>query len=167
MGATEQQLVKHIDEAYAMEQNVLRMLDGMLQTTDDPAIVDLLEHHKAETHAHVQRMRERLDAHAASPSLVREAGGILAALAKLPLDLVRGEKAGRHARDLYAAEHLEIASYQLLERIARNAGDHETVAAAKMNRGEEEAMARKLEGLWDSFAELALEEEGVPVTRHS
>jgi hypothetical protein len=24
------QLVKHIDDAYAMEQNVLRMLDGMI-----------------------------------------------------------------------------------------------------------------------------------------
>jgi len=28
------QLVKHIDEALAMEQNVLRMLDGMIQTTE-------------------------------------------------------------------------------------------------------------------------------------
>jgi ferritin-like metal-binding protein YciE len=167
MDATEQQLVKHIDEAYAMEQNVLRMLDGMIQTTDDPQIVDLLEHHKAETQSHAQRMKERLEAHGASPSIVREAGGILAGLAKLPLDIIRSEKAGRNARDAYASEHLEIASYQLLERIARNAGDHETVAAAKMTRGEEEAMARKLEGLWDRFAELSLEEQGVPVTQHS
>jgi ferritin-like metal-binding protein YciE len=167
MDATEQQLVKHVDEAYAMEQNVLRMLDGMIQTTDDPEIVDLLEHHKVETQSHVQRMKERLEAHGASPSIVREAGGILAAFAKLPLDIVRSEKAGRNARDAYASEHLEIASYQLLERIARNAGDHETVAAAKMNRGEDEAMARKLEGLWDRFAELALEEQGVPLVQHS
>ena len=34
----EQQLVKHIDEALAMENNVLRMLDGMIETTDDPEI---------------------------------------------------------------------------------------------------------------------------------
>ena len=32
------QLVKHIDEAYAMEQNVLRMLDSMIETTEDPEI---------------------------------------------------------------------------------------------------------------------------------
>jgi ferritin-like metal-binding protein YciE len=164
MGDTQQQLVKHIDEAYAMEQNVARMLDGMIQTTDDPQILDLLEHHKAETQAQAQRLKERIEAHGASPSLVREAGGILGALAKLPLDLVRTEKAGRNARDGYATEHMEIAAYQLLERIARNAGDHETVAVAKLNRGEEEAMARKLEGLWDRFAELSLEEEGIPVT---
>jgi ferritin-like metal-binding protein YciE len=46
--ATEQ-LVKHIDEAYAMEQNVLRMLDGMIKTTDDPQMRQDLTHHKAET----------------------------------------------------------------------------------------------------------------------
>ena len=38
----EQQLVKHIDEALAMENNVLRMLDGMIETTDDPEIKDAL-----------------------------------------------------------------------------------------------------------------------------
>src|SRR5207244_7904868 len=29
-----EQLIKHVDEAYAMEQSVLRMLDGMISTTD-------------------------------------------------------------------------------------------------------------------------------------
>ena len=61
---------------------------------------------------------------------MREWGGILGALAKLPLDLVRTEKAGRNARDAFATEHMEIAAYQLLERIARAVGDEETVAVA-------------------------------------
>jgi ferritin-like metal-binding protein YciE len=162
-----QQLVKHIDEAYAMEQNVLRMLDGMISTTDDPQILDLIEHHKAETQLQAERLKGRLDAHGASPSTVREWGGILGALAKLPLDLMRTEKAGRNARDAFATEHMEIAAYQLLERVARAVGDHETVAVAKQNRGEEEAMAYKLDQLWDRFAELALEEEGIPVAHSS
>ena len=49
MGSLNDQLVKHIDEAIAMEENVKRMLGGMIQTTDDPGLIDLLEHHKAET----------------------------------------------------------------------------------------------------------------------
>jgi ferritin-like metal-binding protein YciE len=166
MTATEQ-LVKHIDEAYAMEQSVLRTLDGMIQTTDDPQVIDLLEHHRDETQVHAQRLKERLGAYESTPSIVREVGGIVGALAKLPLDLVRTEKAGRNARDLYAAEHMEIAAYQLLERIARNAGDAETVAVAKLNRGEDEAMAYKLNGFWDRFAELSLEEQGIPVAERS
>jgi ferritin-like metal-binding protein YciE len=156
-----EQLVKHIDEAYAMEQNVLRMLDAMIKTTDDPEIEAELRHHKLETERHAERMKERLEAHSATPSMVREAGGIAAALMKSVLDLARGEKAGRNARDGYATEHLEIASYQLLERIAQEAGDEETAEAARQNRKDEEAMAKKLDAHWDKFAELSLKEEGV------
>jgi len=163
MGSLNDQLVKHIDEAIAMEENVKRMLDGMIQTTEDPGVIDLLEQHKVQTEQHSQRLRARLEAHGASPSMAREATGILGALAKLPVDMVRGEKAGRNARDGYATEHMEIASYQLLERIATRAGDEETAEVARLNRADEEAMARKLDEHWDHFAELSLREEGVTV----
>jgi len=163
MGSIQDQLVKHIDEAISMEENVKRMLDGMIETTDDAGVIDLLEHHKVETEQHSQRLRARLEAHGASPSMVREATGILGALAKLPLDMVRGEKAGRNARDGYATEHMEIASYQLLERIAKQAGDEETAEVARLNRAEEEAMAQKLDEHWDTFVQLSLREEGVTV----
>jgi ferritin-like metal-binding protein YciE len=158
-----EQLVKHIDEAYAMEQNVLRMLDGMIQTTDDLEIKNELREHKLETERHADRMQQRLEAHSATPSMVKEATGIAGALMKSVLDLARGEKAGRNARDGYVTEHLEIASYQLLERIAERAGDEETAEAARQNRTDEEAMAKKLDAHWDKFAELSLKEEGVAV----
>jgi ferritin-like metal-binding protein YciE len=81
----------------------------------------------------------------------------------MPLDMVRGDKAGRNARDGYATEHMEIASYQLLERVARRAGDEETAEVARQNRAEEEAMARKLDEHWDLFADLSLRADGVTV----
>jgi ferritin-like metal-binding protein YciE len=157
------QLVKHIDEAHAMEQNVLRMLDGVISTTDDPEILDALEHHKLQTQNHSDRMEQRLEAHGVTPSAVRQIGGVLGALMKMPLDMVRGEKAGRNARDAYAAEHLEIASYELLRRIAQRAGDEETAKAAQEIIIEEHAMAKLIEGNWDKFAELSLREEGITV----
>jgi ferritin-like metal-binding protein YciE len=144
-----------------MEQNVLRMLDGMISTTDDPDIQRELEHHKIETEGHAQQMRERLEAHGGSPSTVKQAAGILGALAKMPLDMVRGEKAGRNARDGFAAEHMEIASYELLKRVARRAGDEETVAACDRIIAEEQAMADTIAANWDRFAELSLQESGV------
>ena len=157
------QLIKHIDEAHALEQNVLQMLDGMISTTDDPEILDALEHHRLQTQNHADRMAQRLEAHDTAPSTVKQVGGVLGVLAKLPLDFVRGEKAGRNARDGYATEHLEIASYQLLERIARRAGDEETAAAAAEIIAEEQAMAKVIEEHWDKFVELSLREEGVRV----
>jgi hypothetical protein len=41
--AIEEKLVEYIDDAYAMEQNVLRMLDGMIVTTKDPQMKRSLE----------------------------------------------------------------------------------------------------------------------------
>jgi len=108
-------------------------------------------------------MAQRLEAHDVAPSTVRQLGGVIGALAKLPLDFVRGEKAGGDARDGYATEHLEIASYELLSRIAQKAGDEETAAAAREIIEEERAMARLIELNWDRFAELSLEEEGITV----
>jgi ferritin-like metal-binding protein YciE len=161
MTTIESELVKHIDEAYAMEQNVLRMLDGMISTTDDPDIVRELEHHKVQTEGHAERMKSRLDAHGAQPSMVREVGGILGALMKMPLDMVRPEKAGRNARDGYATEHMEIAAYELLSRIAEQAGDEETATAAREIIAEEREMAATIEANWDRFATLSLSESGV------
>ena len=159
----EEQLVKHIDEALAMEQNVLRMLDGMISTTEDEEIKNELRQHKLETEQHAERLEKRLAAHDASPSTVREAAGIMNALMKGVVDLVREENAGRNARDGYATEHLEIASYQLLERVAKAAGDEETAEVARQNRADEEKMAKKIEANWDRFAQLSLQEAGIPV----
>jgi ferritin-like metal-binding protein YciE len=163
MGSMHDQLVKHIDEAIAMEENVKRMLDGIIASMDDPQVIDLFEHHRVQTEEHSLRLRRRLEAQGGSPSVVREVGGIIGALAKLPLDMVRSEKSGRLARDAYATEHLEIASYQLLERVARRAGDEETAEVARQNRADEEAMARKLDEHWDTFAEHSLREQGATV----
>jgi ferritin-like metal-binding protein YciE len=163
MSTLNEQLVKHIDEAHAMEQNVLRMLDSMISTTDDPEILQELEHHKIETEGHAQRMKARLEAHGASPSTVKQIGGIIGALAKLPMDAVRGEKAGRNARDGYATEHMEIASYELLRRIAQRANDTETVSACDEIIEQERAMAETIAANWEKFTELSLRESGVPV----
>ena len=157
------QLVKHIDEALGMEQNVLRMLDSMIANTSDPEIKEQLREHKLDTEKQSDRLQRRLEAHGASPSAVREGMGIMQALMKSALDVARSEKAGRNARDGYATEHMEIATYQLLERIAQRAGDEETVQAARECRAEEEAMAKKIEANWDRFAELSLQEAGIAV----
>ena len=163
MNDLQTQLVKHIDEAHALEQTVSRMLDGLIRTTDDPELLDRLEHHKLETQRHEATMRRRLESHGAQPSMVRQAAGFLEALMKMPLDLVRGETAGRNARDAYTTEHLEIASYELLRRVAQRAGDEETAHACVEILEQERAMAQFIEERWDLLAEQSLREAGVAV----
>ena len=164
MTALDEKLVEYIDDAYAMEQNVLRMLDGMIGTTEDPQMKRSLERHKKQTERQAERLKERLRDHGSSPSAVKEAGGVVGALMKSVVDVARGDKAGRNARDGYATEHMEIASYEMLERVARMAGDKETAAVARQNREEEEAMARSIASKWKKIVELSLKEEGVRVS---
>jgi ferritin-like metal-binding protein YciE len=154
--AAKEKVVKYIDEAYAMEQNVLRMLDDMISSTDDAEMRRELEDHKKQTERQAERLKKRLDAHDAEPSMIKEAGGILGALMKSVVDVARSDKPGRNARDGFATEHMEIASYELLERVARRAGDTETANVARENRKEEREMARKIAANWDKVVDLTL-----------
>ena len=110
MATIQEQLIKHIDEAYAMEQDVLRDLAAMIETTADASLRSELEEHKQQTEQHAERLKLRLQAYAHSPSAVREAGGMVKALMKSVVDIARTEKAGRNLRDAYATEHMEMGS---------------------------------------------------------
>jgi len=150
-------LIRHIDEAHALEQTVARMLDGLIGSIDVGApgggeLADRLQQHRTETQRHASLMRGRLEAHGARPSMVRQAAGMLEAFVKMPLDLLRGDRTGRTARDVYVAEHLEIAGYELLRRVAERAGDEETARACSDILDEERAMAAFVEERWDRFS---------------
>ncbi len=157
----QQKLVEYIEDAHSMEQNVLRMLGSMISTTDDPEIVDVLKHHKEETERHEQSLRERLEDLGAGTSTMKEAGAVGSALLKGAGDQARSDKPGKNARDGYITEHMEIASYQLLERLAKKAGAEPTAEVARRNRADEEAMAQKIDSNWDKFLDLTLREAGI------
>jgi ferritin-like metal-binding protein YciE len=156
----QQKLVDYVEDAHAMEGNVSTMLDSMISTTDDPEIKRMLEDHKRQTEEHERRLRERLDAMGASTSTIKEVGGVGAALFKGVGDIARSDKHAKNGRDGYVTEHMEIAAYELLERLARRAGDTETAEVARQNRSDEQAMAKKIESNWDRFLDLTLATPG-------
>jgi ferritin-like metal-binding protein YciE len=155
-----QKLVDYVEDAHAMEQSVSTMLDSMISTTDDPEIRSMLEHHKRQTEEHERRLRERLDALGAGTSTRKQAQTIATALMKGVGDMARTDKPAKNARDGFVTEHMEIAAYHLLERLAKKAGDQETAEVARQNRADEEAMARKIDSNWDRFMELTLKTPG-------
>jgi ferritin-like metal-binding protein YciE len=158
-----EKLADYVEDAHAMEQNDLKMLDSMISTTDDPQVKEMIEHHKGETEMHERRLRERLEELGRGTSARKQAQAVGAALLKGVGDQARGDKAGKNARDGYMAEHLEIAAYQLLERLAEKAGDTQTAEVARQNRADEEEMARRIDQNWDRTLELTLEENGIRV----
>lgn len=161
MADVSEKLVEYVEDAHAMEQNVLRMLDSMISTTEDPHIKAELEHHRTETQRHEERLRNRLDELGKGTSPIKQAGLVAGAMVKGMVDQLRGDKPGRNARDGYVTEHMEIAAYELLERMAKRAGDSKTAEIARANCNDEREMASKIEANWDKFVELTLSEEGV------
>ena len=156
-------LVEYVQNVHAMEQNVLLMLDSMIVTTRDEEIVEMLRQHKAETRRQERLLHERLRALGGFGlmSAGKDIAAIAAAQAKGVADLWRADRAARNARDAFVTEHLEIAAYELLERLAERAGDPETAEVARTNRAEEEAMAERIASNWDRFLDLTLAEEGI------
>jgi ferritin-like metal-binding protein YciE len=156
-----EKLVEYIEDAHAMEHSVLKSLDSMISTTEDAEIRQVLKHHKEETERHGQLLGERLNALGAGTSTRKEAQTVAGALLKGVGDAARTDKPGKNARDGYVTEHMEIAAYQLLERLAERAGDAETAEVARRNRADEEAMSQKIDANWDKFLELTLREAGI------
>ena len=80
--------------------------------------------------------------------IAESAVGQVLALAKTPVDLVRGsgdeEKILKNAKDACATEALEIATYTSLERLARSTGDERTAKLAASIRGDEERMLARV-----------------------
>jgi ferritin-like metal-binding protein YciE len=61
----------------------------------------------------------------------------------------------------YAFEHLEVASYELLGRLAARAGDEDTVSASQAILLEERAAAARIHSQFDRALDASLEEAGV------
>jgi ferritin-like metal-binding protein YciE len=157
----QRKLVDYVQDAHAMEQTVSTMLDSMIATTDDPEITEMLKQHKRQTQEHERRLRERLDAMGAGTSATRSVGGLGAALFKGVGDVARTDKPAKNARDGFMTEHMEIAAYELLERLAKKAGDEQTAEVARLNRADEQAMAKKIESNWDKVLDLTLATPGL------
>jgi len=156
-----EKLIDYIQDAHAMEQNVLRMLDSMISTTRDTEVLNRLKQHRAETEHHGQLLQQRLEALGESRSMTAEVPAVVGAWFKGMGDWARPDKPGKNARDGFVTEHLEIASYELLERLADRAGDAETARVAREIRQDEEEMANWIASHWDRFIDLTLHEAGL------
>jgi ferritin-like metal-binding protein YciE len=165
----QRKLVEYVQNVHAMEQNILLMLDSIILTTEDPDLTAMFRAHKEETRRQERGLNDRLKALGGLglASTGKDLAAIASAQAKGVADLWRADKAVRNARDAFVTEHLEIAAYEVLERLAERAGDSETAEVARENRAEEEAMAQRIASNWDGFLDLTLASEGIGTVQAS
>jgi len=159
----QRKLVEYVQNVHAMEQNILLMLDSIILTMEDPDLTAMFRAHKEETRRQERGLNDRLKALGGLglASTGKDLAAIASAQAKGVADLWRADKPVRNARDAFVTEHLEIAAYEVLERLAERADDPETAELARENRAEEEAMAQRIASNWDGFLDLMLTGQGI------
>ncbi|HEX2044726.1 MAG TPA: DUF892 family protein [Gaiellaceae bacterium] len=158
MAATEirDQLVKYLTDAHSIEEQALQQLRTAPDAAGDADLAEILRGHLSETERHERLVRGRLEAHGAEPSrlkdLVMRAGGVGFVL----FARAQPDTPGKLLAHAFSYEHLELAAYELLLRVAERAGDDETAEIARTIREEERAMGERLAGALDTAVAASL-----------
>jgi ferritin-like metal-binding protein YciE len=159
-GDMEGELVKYLADAHAIEGQAIQMLESAPKIVEEPRLAKLFEDHLEETRAQQEIIKARLDAHDASPNKLQDAAMRLGALNWGAFFKAQPDTPAKLAGFSYAFEHLEIAAYEELRRIAERAGDQETVRVAERIEGEERAAANAIAANWDLALQASLESVG-------
>jgi ferritin-like metal-binding protein YciE len=155
-----EQLVHYLQDAYAIESQALQLLEAAPALAGDAELRKVFEDHLEETRAQQAAVEARLAAHDARPSRFKSAllrigginlGGFFGAQPDTPAKL---------AGFAFAFEHLEVASYELLRRVALRAGDDETARIAERIASEERAAAAAVRSGFERAIEAALDAQG-------
>lgn len=152
----DEQLEKYLTDAYSIEQQALAQMKIAPKIAGDPKLEQIFQQHLTETEEQALLIGERLEAHGASPSKIKNAvmaaGGVgFALFAKFNPDTP-----GKLVAHGYSYEALEQASYEALMHVAEKAGDSETVEVARRIRDQELAMKNRLAESFDIAVEASL-----------
>jgi len=156
-----EELVKYLADAHAIEAQAIQMLEAAPKIVGDvPDLEKLFSDHLDETRAQQEIVKARLDAHDASPNKLQDAAMRLGALNMGGFFKAQPDTPAKLAGFNYAFEHLEIAGYEELKRVADRAGDQETVRVAERIEGEERAAANAIAANWEIALQSSLQSVG-------
>jgi ferritin-like metal-binding protein YciE len=157
----QEQLVKYLADAHAIEAQAIRLLEKGSDIAGAATLEELYADHLAETRDHQELVAERLAALGGSPSALKDAALRAGALNWGTFFQAQPDTPHKLAAFAYAFEHLEIAAYELLKRVAKRAGDEATAEVAERILGQEYEAASRLSGAFGIAIEASLEAAGV------
>ena len=154
------EVVGYLQDAHAIETQALQLLWAAPAIAGAEALAAAFRDHHAETREHRRMVGERLQAHRARSSRLQDTALRIGGLNMAAFFAAQPDTPAKLAGFSYAFEHLEIAAYELLRRVAERAGDTETVEVASRIAEEERATAERIRGLWDVAMDAALQKVG-------
>jgi ferritin-like metal-binding protein YciE len=157
----QKELVKYLRDAHAIEEQSVQLLESAPGMAGSDELADVFRQHLEETREQQRLVDERLAAHASGPSRFQAVGMRLGALNIGGFFGAQPDTPLKLAGFAYAFEHLEIAGYELLRRVADRAGDAETAMVAQRICAQERAATERIAASWDVAISAALDKVGV------
>jgi ferritin-like metal-binding protein YciE/nucleoside-diphosphate-sugar epimerase len=152
----DEKLVKHLADVHSVEEQALIQMRKAPKIAGDDQLAEVFEEHLSETEEQERRVRERLKAHGADPSTLKDLAGKAGGIGMVVFAASQPDTAGKLTAHAFSYEHLEIAAYELLRRTAEEAGDDATAAMAREIADEEQRMADRLEASFDAAVDASL-----------
>jgi ferritin-like metal-binding protein YciE len=141
------QLSKYLADAHAIEEQAAQLLKKGPKLAAGEELAKAFEEHLVQTRRHSEVVEGRLRARGDSPSAIKDAVLRLGALNLGMFFSAQVDSPVKLAAFAYAFEHLEIAAYELLKRVAARVEDEETVLAADAILFEERAAGARVHAL--------------------
>jgi len=155
------QLGNYLADAFAIESQALQLLEQGREIAGESELSKVFSDHLEETRSQQAAVRARIEARDERPSRFKS---VLLRIGGVNLGAFFGAQPDTPAKlagFAFAFEHLEIAAYEQLLRVARRAGDDETARIAERIVGEERAAAAAIRARFEATVDAALRAQGL------
>jgi ferritin-like metal-binding protein YciE len=153
------ELVSYLTDAHAIEAQALQLLETGPAIAGLPELAEVLRDHLGETREQQRLIAGRLRALDASPSRFQNIGMRLGGANLGAFFAAQPDTPAKLAGFAFAFEHLEIAAYEQLRRVAESAGDTETEALAERIVREERATAQSVRDQFEPAVDASLRQQ--------
>jgi ferritin-like metal-binding protein YciE len=155
-----EQVTKYLTDAHSIEEQAIAQLKLAPRIAGDAELRRVFAEHLQETEGHERLVREQLERRGASPSTVKDVAGRVGGWGMMLFARANPDTPGKLAMHAFSYEHMELAAYELLRRIADRAGEDPVAEMASRIAEQERAMADRLGERWDRAVDAALREKG-------
>ena len=156
----EEQITKYLTDAHSIEEQALAQMERAPGMAGDPDLARIYAEHRAETRQHEQAVRDELHRRGAEPSTVKDIAGKVGGWGMVLFARLNPDTPGKLAVHAYSYEHMELAAYELLRRMAERAGEEPVRDLAQRLAAQERAMADRIAERWDLALDASLKEKG-------
>jgi ferritin-like metal-binding protein YciE len=153
-------LLNHLRDMQAIEFHAQRQLLRLAGRAEDEELEAICGRHLEQAQRHEQRVKELVEAHGHRPSALEDKTLRAGAIGLRQLADIAPDTPPRVAIQTFGLEQLEIAGFELLQRIAEREGDQNAANTAREILEEKRKGAQEVQQRFDRAGELLIEEYG-------